>query len=440
MLLFLFLAYYNLFIMDIKQLHHLFINSTGVCTDTRKVKNGTLFFALKGDNFNGNLYAKQAINDGCSYAVVDEEAYVLNEYYILVDSVLKTLQELAKFHREQFKIPIIGITGSNGKTTTKELIGEVLSKKYNVLMTQGNLNNHLGVPFTLLNITGSHEIAIIEMGASKPGDIKELVDIALPTHGIITNIGTAHIEGFGSLQGVIDTKTEMYDFIDNNSGKLFVNAADKILMNHLPKVDVISYGTSDSRVNGELLELTPYVNFKWSTSKFESNTLKTNLVGAYNYINFLASISIGVEFGVKEHDICNAIEEYMPTNNRSQVTKTKRNTLIVDCYNANPTSMLSAITSFEMISANQKTLILGDMLELGHVSDEEHIKIINFLIEKKLNAILVGTEFTKQDSPFKTYLNTTELIEKENLLKLTENYILLKGSRGIKLETLIEKL
>jgi len=209
--------------MDIKKLHQLFINSTGVCTDTRKVKARTIFFALKGDNFNGNKYAKQAINDGCSYAIVDEEDFVLNDYYILVDSVLKTLQDLAKFHREQFNIPVIGITGSNGKTTTKELIGEVLNKKYNVLMTQGNLNNHLGVPFTLLNLTSAHDIAIIEMGANKAGDIKELVEIALPTHGIITNIGTAHIEGFGSLQGVIDTKTELYDFIENRNGKLFVN-------------------------------------------------------------------------------------------------------------------------------------------------------------------------------------------------------------------------
>ena len=426
--------------MKINQLYDLFINSTGVCTDTRKVKDNALFFALKGDSFNGNLYAEKAINEGCSYAVVDEKEFVLSDNYILVDSVLKTLQDLATFHRKQFSIPVLGITGSNGKTTTKELIGEVLSKKYNVLMTQGNLNNHLGVPFTLLNLTSSHEIAIIEMGANKSGDIKELVNIALPTHGIITNIGTAHIEGFGSLQGVIDTKTEMYDFIENNSGKLFVNVGDKILMNHLPKVDTISYGASDSVVNGELLELTPYVNFKWSTAKFESNTLKTNLVGAYNYINFLASISIGVEFGVSKNDICNAIEEYTPTNNRSQVVKTKRNTLIVDCYNANPTSMLSAITSFEMISANQKVLILGDMLELGHISDEEHIKIINFLIEKKLNAILVGTEFSKQTSPFNTYLNTTELLSSERLESMKENYILLKGSRGIKLEVLIEEL
>lgn len=426
--------------MDIKELHQLFINSTGICTDTRKVKLNALFFALKGDNFNGNKYAKNAVDDGCSFAIVDEKKYVLGDNYILVNSVLKTLQELANYHRGQFDIPVIGITGSNGKTTTKELIGEVLNKKYNVLMTQGNLNNHLGVPFTLLNLTSSHDIAIIEMGANKQGDIKELVDIALPTHGIITNIGTAHIEGFGSLQGVIDTKTEMYEFIKHNNGKLFVNSNDKQLLELLPDVETITYGSNESTVDGALIELTPYVNFKWSTSVFESKVLKTNLVGEYNFVNFLAAISMGVEFDVNENDISNAIEAYKPTNNRSQVTKTDRNTLIVDCYNANPTSMESAIQSFNMIKADDKLLILGDMLELGHISDEEHKKIINILIDKNLNAILVGTEFSKQDSKFSTYLNISHLLEHENLTTIKARYILLKGSRGIKLEGLIEKL
>jgi UDP-N-acetylmuramoyl-tripeptide--D-alanyl-D-alanine ligase len=426
--------------MDIKELHQLFINSTGICTDTRKVKLNALFFALKGDNFNGNKYAKNAVNEGCSFAIVDEKEYVLGDNYILVNSVLKTLQELANYHRGQFDIPVIGITGSNGKTTTKELIGEVLNKKYNVLMTQGNLNNHLGVPFTLLNLTSSHDIAIIEMGANKQGDIKELVDIALPTHGIITNIGTAHIEGFGSLQGVIDTKTEMYEFIKNTNGKLFVNSNDKLLLELLPNVETITYGSNESTVDGALIELTPYVNFKWSTSVFESKVLKTNLVGEYNFINFLAAISMGVEFDVNENDISNAIEAYKPTNNRSQVTKTDRNTLIVDCYNANPTSMQSAIHSFNLIKTDDKLLILGDMLELGHISDEEHKKIINILIDKNLNAILVGTEFSKQDSEFSTYLTISHLLEHENLTAIKARYILLKGSRGIKLEGLIEKL
>lgn len=426
--------------MNIKQLHQLFRQSTGICTDTRIVKANTIFFALKGDNFNGNLYAKQAIQDGCSYAVVDEEKFVLNDNYILVESVLKTLQDLAKFHRQQFNIPVIGITGSNGKTTTKELIGEVLNKKFNVLMTQGNLNNHLGVPFTLLNLNDSHDIAIVEMGANKPGDIKELVEIALPTHGIITNIGTAHIEGFGSLQGVIKTKTEMYQFIESGKGKLFVNANDSLLLDHLPSVETVQYGTIDSLINGELIELTPFVNFKWSTSNFQSHLLKTNLVGEYNFVNYLAAISIGVEFGVGNDDICLAIEGYVPTNNRSQVTKTERNTLIVDCYNANPTSMKSAIDSFDMIKGDNKLLILGDMLELGHISDDEHIKIINLLNDRGLKAILVGAEFSKQNSKFATYKTTSDLLENEELDLILDRFVLLKGSRGIKLETLIQEL
>ena len=439
MLLFLFLDHI-LIVMNIKKLHQLFINSNGICTDTRMLKTNSLFFALKGENFNGNKYAMQSIDEGCSYAVVDEEQYVLGDNYIFVDSVLKTLQALAKYHREQFNIPIIGITGSNGKTTTKELIGQVLGEKYNVLITQGNFNNHLGVPFTLLNLTDHHDIAIIEMGANKPGDIKELVDIALPTHGLITNIGTAHIEGFGSLQGVINTKTEMYEFVKKNNGKLFVNSNDELLMGLKPYVETITYGFKNAAVNGELIELTPYVNFKWSTKDFQSRVLKTNLVGAYNLTNFLTAISVGVEFNVDLNDICNAIEEYKPTNNRSQVTNTERNTLIVDCYNANPTSMKAAIESFEMIDSKDKLLILGDMLELGHISNEAHKNIINVLIERNLNAILVGVEFSKLNSKFATYLNTNLLLEHEDLDAIKENYILLKGSRGIKLERLIEKL
>lgn len=426
--------------MNLKQLHQVFINSNGICTDTRKISKNALFFALKGDNFNGNQYASLAIDNGCSFAIVDEKEFVTNDKCILVDSVLKTLQDLANFHRKQFNIPIIGITGSNGKTTTKELIGEILSKKYQVLMTQGNLNNHLGVPFTLLNLNSNHEIAVIEMGANKPGDIKELVDIAEPTHGIITNIGTAHIEGFGSLEGVINTKTELYDFIARTNGTLFINNDDKVLNKRLSNVKNITYGVSKASVNGRLNKLTPFVNFQWSTNDYQSPILETNLVGQYNFINFIAAISIGVAFDVDNDSISNALTEYVPSNNRSQVEKTKRNTLIIDCYNANPTSMQSAIESFDMMKATNKLLILGDMLELGHISDEEHIKIISFLELKNLKAILVGTEFCKQTSSFPTYKTTTDLLKNENLIDIHNNYILLKGSRGIKLETLIKEL
>jgi len=426
--------------MEISQLHQLFLNAKGICTDTRKIEKKALFFALKGDNFNGNKYADLAIENGCTYAIVDEQKFVLNENYILVDSVLETLQKLANFHRKQFNIPVIGITGSNGKTTTKELIGEVLKQKYNVLMTQGNLNNHLGVPFTLLNLNKTHEIAIIEMGANKPGDIKELVDIAEPTHGIITNIGTAHIEGFGSRQGVIDTKTELYNFIEKSEGTIFINNEDDTLKSKLPNVETITYATKNAYITGDLLELTPFVNFKWATSQFQSQIIKTNLIGEYNFTNFLAAIAIGVTFNVDKSKISKALSAYIPSNNRSQVQKTERNTLIVDCYNANPTSMESAIHSFEMIKANNKLLILGDMLELGHITGEEHQNIIHILEQKKLKAILVGIEFSKQSSNFATYLTTKALVENEDLSQIKDYFILLKGSRGIKLETLIDCL
>lgn len=426
--------------MKIKALHQLFINSNGICTDTRKTSKNSLFFALKGDNFNGNEYANMAIDNGCSYAIVDEKEYVTNDKCILVNSVLKTIQDLANYHRQQFNIPVIGITGSNGKTTTKELIGEILSKKYNVLMTQGNLNNHLGVPFTLLNLNSNHDLAVIEMGANKPGDIKELVNIAEPTHGIITNIGIAHIEGFGSLEGVVNTKTELYDFIARQNGVLFINNEDEVLQKRLPNVKSITYGDSNADVNGELTALTPFVNFKWSTATYQSPILETNLVGQYNFVNFLAAISIGVAFDVDNNKISEALTEYVPSNNRSQVEKTKRNTLIVDCYNANPTSMHSAIESFDMMKSSNKLLILGDMLELGHVSDDEHKSIISLLEIKKLKAILVGEEFCKQISSFPTYQNTKDLLTNENLEALNNYAILLKGSRGIKLETLIKEL
>lgn len=427
--------------MHISKLHQLFVNSKGICTDTRKIEKGTIFFALKGDNFNGNKYAQQALSDGCVYAVVDEKEFAINDKCVVVESVLKTLQDLANFHRKQFNIPVIGITGSNGKTTTKELIGEVLSQKYNVLMTQGNLNNHLGVPFTLLNLNSTHQIAIIEMGANKPYDIKELVEIAEPTHGIITNIGTAHIEGFGSYEGVLKTKLELYDFIGRTKGHVFVNKDDKVLMSHLPNVTYSTYSTKiDADVIGELVELTPFVNFKWATNNYQSNIISTNLVGGYNFTNFLASICVGDYFDVPNDKINFALSNYQPSNNRSQVTKTKRNTLIVDCYNANPTSMQSALESFLMIKHSNKLAVLGDMLELGNVSEKEHQNIVNWLNENNIETVLVGKEFSKIKSKFKTFESVQQLKDELNLDELSNQLILLKGSRGIVLEKLIEEL
>lgn len=425
--------------MKINQLHQLFLASDGISTDTRKLEPNTLFFALKGANFNGNEFAQKAIEEGCSYAVIDEADYQTNEHCILVDNVLDTLQDLARYHRRQFDIPVLGITGSNGKTTSKELIGAVLEKKYNLLITEGNLNNHLGVPFTLLRLNEDHDFAVIEMGANKPGDIKELAEIAEPNYGIITNIGAAHIEGFGSLEGVINTKTELYRFIQAANGELFVNADDQILMNQLPKLKTYTYGEQNGQVQGTLKSLNPFVLFNYAEGEFQSENIQTRLVGKYNFTNFLAAVCIGRHFGVSHNSIQTALEEYTPSNNRSQVQKTKKNTLIVDCYNANPTSMKAAIESFKMMDAKDKTAILGDMLELGEISNTEHAQIVALFTELNINLITVGNEFGKTNHPHH-FSNTKELIESGILSELKEQLILLKGSRGIQLENLIEQL
>lgn len=427
--------------MKIEDLHKLFTESEGISTDTRKLGKNTLFFALKGDNFNGNQFAENAIEEGCTWAIVDEEEFAIHDKAILVDSVLKTLQDLATFHRRQFDIPVLGITGSNGKTTTKELIGAVLSQKYNLLMTQGNLNNHLGVPFTLLRLTKEHDFAVIEMGANKPGDIKELVDIAEPTHGLITNIGAAHIEGFGSLQGVINTKTEMYEFLDRSNGVVFYNAEDEILAQHLPDVnEIISYGGSLGEIQGEIVKLDPFVHFKWRSKDFESNIIDSKLVGKYNFTNFLCAAAIGYYFGVEHEKIGVAISNYTPSNNRSQVQKTKKNTLIVDCYNANPTSMMAALESFVEMADVSKIAILGDMLELGDISQEEHQNIADFLVENKIQTFLVGAEMLKVNTQLARFTSAEELLKSQLLESISDSVILLKGSRGIKLETLIAHL
>jgi UDP-N-acetylmuramoyl-tripeptide--D-alanyl-D-alanine ligase len=423
--------------MTIEQLHQHFLAGTGITTDTRDLKKGALFFALKGANFNGNTFALKALEEGCSFAIVDEAVEVKDDRIIHVDSVLLTLQKLANYHRKQFDIPVLGITGSNGKTTTKELIGAVLAKKYNTLVTKGNLNNHLGVPFTLLNLNENHEIAIIEMGANKPGDIKELVEIAEPTLGVITNVGAAHIEGFGSLQGVIDTKCELYDYIGEHGKLIFYNVEDEILKARLPKgVGHVAYGKGGD-VDGELISQNPFVSFSWNFMETKSRELKTNLVGRYNYTNFLLAVTVGLHFKVKESLINEALEFYTPSNNRSQVTKTDRNTLIVDCYNANATSMMAALESFVAMDGENKLVILGDMLELGEISQIEHQKIVDFVERHQLNAFLVGTEMGKTNTELPQFKNWKTLVDEQDLMAITESSILLKGSRGIKLEELI---
>lgn len=423
-----------------EQLYSLFKKSSGVSTDTRKIENNLLFFCLKGANFNGNEFAKEALEKGALAVIIDEKEYFIDERTILVEDVLKALQNLATFHRKQFSIPVIGITGSNGKTTSKELIAAVLSTQLNVHFTSGNLNNHIGVPLTLLQLNETHEIAVIEMGANKPGDIQELVEIAEPTHGIITNIGRAHLEGFGSLEGVINTKTEMYRFVDSTKGELFVNSSDEILMNKIPKdIHIHTYG-NNGEISGNLIRLSPFVEMTWSEKEYTSEIIKTNLIGEYNFINFLAAISIGRNFGITPENCSKAIKEYIPTNNRSQVTKTEKNTLIVDCYNANPSSMQSALKSFAAIDFHPKVFVLGDMLEMGQDAEMVHKEIVDLTIELRLSGFFIGEEFLKLKGthPQAIFLKSTDpLIEHFNQSKPDGLMILLKGSRGIALEKVI---
>jgi UDP-N-acetylmuramoyl-tripeptide--D-alanyl-D-alanine ligase len=415
-----------------------YYKSTGLCTDSRLIEKDNLFVCINGEKFDANKFAQSALDSGASHVIVDNPEYCSpQEEMTLVENSIEYLQELANFHRKQFNIPVIGITGSNGKTTSKELIKAVLSKKFNVLATEGNLNNHLGVPFTLLRMNDEHDLAIIEMGANKSGDIRELCEIAEPNYGIITNIGKAHLEGFINFEGVLKTKTELYKFVESTEGKLFINSEDSVLTNNTPEsVELIKFGKGSKNIEGELVKLTPFVQMKWSLGDYTSPTLKTNLVGKYNFTNFLAAIAIGNHLGVPAEMINEAISEYTPTNNRSQVNETGRNTLIMDCYNANPTSMKNALESFAEIEHTEKLAILGDMKELGDESSKEHELIIDQLNEYDLPYILVGSEFNKLKAARKigSFADTEALIKFLEEKPITKKLILLKGSRGIGLE------
>ena len=411
-----------------------------VTTDTRKITPGCIFFALKGPNFNGNQFAKDALTKGAKFAIIDQKEFFVEGKTILVKDVLATLQELAQFHRNQFKIPVIGITGTNGKTTTKELIGVVLSSKYNTLITEGNLNNHIGVPLTLLKINSKHEIAIIEMGASKIGDIKELAEIAMPTHGIITNIGKAHLEGFGNIDNIKKTKLELYNYIINNDGQIIVNQDDKVLTNEVPSsITTHKYGIKDGSIKGEILAYNPTIDIRISFLDNKDVNISTSLLGGYNLLNIMAAACIGNVFDVSESLIAKSIENYHPTNNRSQLIKTNKNIIIADCYNANPSSTLESITSLKAMDKKNKIAILGDMLELGDHSDKEHQIIVDYLQENKIDSFLVGNCYANTKSIFTNFKNTAELIKHLEEINLTHYVILLKGSRGIQLEELLIK-
>ncbi len=426
-------------------LYKIFSESSGICTDSRKAGKDQLFFALKGENFNGNLYARSAIDKGCSYAIIDDPYYQAGPQFILVPDCLRALQELAKTHRNGLKIPVIGITGSNGKTTTKELMAAVLRKKFKTYATKGNLNNHIGVPLSILEID-NEEIAIIEMGANHIGEIAALCAIADPDYGLITNIGRAHLEGFGSPEGVIQAKTELYRYLEKKSGLLFINGSNPLLVREAStlKVKKISYMSGenllcDGYIERKGLHLNGFVKF--TTEK--ETPFSTKMTGSYNLENILAAACVGKYFEVNEKDIVEAIRDYSPSNNRSQLIETGKNTVIMDAYNANPVSMQEAIDNFLEIEHPRKLMVLGDMLELGEWSVQEHQKVLKKIHNSGFsNLFLVGPCFAKTVSmlPFHSYKRVEDLIEHFKHMPLTQNLILLKASRGIGLEKVLEVL
>ncbi len=425
--------------ITIQELYNIYIGHRKISTDTRNIQKDSLFFALKGSLFNGNNFALQALENGASFAICDEQT-TSDSRIIMVDNVLDTLQKLASYHRDMLKIPIIGITGTNGKTTTKELLYTVLQTKFNTLATHGNLNNHIGVPLTLLSINSNHDIAIIEMGANHIDDIAELCEIAKPTHGIITNIGKAHLQGFGSIEGVTKAKRALYDYIILNHGKLIVDSDNELLMSLSKNANTFLYGENSGETSGYIKINNPLISV---SLKNVSTAINTQLVGSYNLKNILAAIATGKVFGIDIKKMAQAISSYQPQNNRSQLIEGKRNKIIMDAYNANPSSMLEALNNLENIPHPKKVLILGDMLELGEESEKEHQKIYDKIqnIEHTL-CLLIGEYFSALPHSNKTltFVETTkaQIYIKENPIE--NALILVKGSRGIKLETLLEQI
>ena len=399
-----------------------------------------MFLALKGETFNGNAFAAQSLAQGCRYAVVDEPQYASpeNPRIILVDNCLETLQKLANYHRRRLGTRMIGVTGTNGKTTTKELIATVLGEKFKVLYTQGNFNNHIGVPLTLLRLKPEHEMAVIEMGANHPGEIKTLVHIAEPDYGIITNVGKAHLQGFGSFEGVIRTKGELYDFLrEKGNSTIFIQNENPYLNKIATGLTCVRYGqTPGLDVTGKVVSCSPFLRFSW-TAEGTSHEVQTHLIGSYNLDNALAAVTIGRYFGVEDAKICHALSSYVPQNNRSQLVHTASNTLIVDAYNANPTSMMAALENFRQMEAAHKVAILGDMKELGEGSHEEHQKVVDFLKECGFERVmLVGPEFGGTSSSFEHYKDVKEVEALLAAHPLQGCCVLVKGSNSMKLSEL----
>lgn len=426
--------------MDTEHLYRLFLESSGVCTDTRKITPNCIFFSLKGENFNGNEYAEEAINKGALLAVIDEEEHhKFPGKMMLVNNTLESLQKLARYHRNQLKTQIIALTGSNGKTTTKELISSVLSEKFNTLATAGNLNNHIGVPLTLLSLTPETEMAVVEMGANHPGEINALCEIADPDYGYITNFGKAHLEGFGSLKGVIKGKTELYRYLKKNDKKVFINGRNETQIAHSEHMERIVFGPDDSDYPVTLLSSKGNLRVK-----FQDEEIQSNLSGDYNFENIAAAIAIGTYFKLSGSEIKAGIENYIPKNNRSEIIQKGTNTIILDAYNANPTSMMAALENFKKIDSMNKILILGDMFELGPEAADEHQNIVDFLSEDfPGRTYLVGSNFaqTRTNIPFIEKFETFDDLKQE----LYDNpplsaHILIKGSRGMALERVLDLL
>ena len=435
--------------MKISELYEIYKQHPFVTTDTRNCPEGGIFFALKGERFNGNLFAEDALKNGCAYAVVDEwDENKESKQILVVEDALAALQQLAAYHREQLKIPVLGIAGSNGKTTTKELIASILQKRFKVAYTQGNLNNHIGVPLTVLSISPEDEIAVVEMGANHVGEIAELCEIAKPDVGMITNIGKAHIEGFGSYENVIQAKCELYDYIREHEGKVFVNRDNPVLTAHSGAMDRILYGRDDSSlfVSGTLSDKTPFLHFDWNFFE-HPHQVKTNLVGEYNLDNALAAAAIGKYYGITAKEISDALENYTPKNNRSQFERTAYNDLIIDAYNANPSSMKLALEHFVKIPTElPKAVMLGDMNELGIISDEEHRELLEFVKQQQFDkAYLIGPIFNdlasdEADEALQVFPSVDALCEQLQTEPLRKHYVLLKGSRGIELERTLKLL
>ncbi|TRX65773.1 UDP-N-acetylmuramoyl-tripeptide--D-alanyl-D-alanine ligase [Carboxylicivirga sp. M1479] len=428
---------------QIAAIHQAFLSCSKVSTDSRGDNTNALFIALKGDNFDGNKYALDVLNKGAAFAIVSDPALAANKNTFIVDDTLQTLQELANFHRRYLEIPIVAITGTNGKTTTKELVAAVLAKKFNIKATSGNFNNHIGVPLTLLSMDKSLDIGIVEMGANHVGEIELLCKIAEPNYGLITNVGKAHLEGFGSFEGVKTAKGELYQYLKNNNGFLFINKDNEYLQEMANTIsNRTEYGIESGSIKGHITNNNPFIELEWQTVDNTKKQASTQLIGDYNLENILSAICIGHHLGVSTNDINKAIQDYTPTNNRSQFIQSDSNQIIMDAYNANPSSMQVAIQNFANIEANNKVLILGGMKELGDDCISEHKKLISQISNLQFDkAMLIGQEFDKlsiDTSNIEHFTDNESLISRIKKSPFQNSYILIKGSRSNKLEEILE--